>query len=145
MSTPSTAAISSALFTASADSNCTISMVASLMAALASATGTARYSRWGRTPPAPRSPSGANFAALTTARASSAEADARCDDAERAAIQHALGVFGRVGGNADHVRNAGADRPLADLAAGLAPNGPLVQGVELHVHTPRARPLPLPP
>src|SRR5260370_7125010 len=121
MSTPSTAAISSALFTASADSNCTITMVASLMAALASATGNARYSRWGRTPPAPRSPSGANFAALTTARASSAEADARCDDAERAAIQHALDVFGRVGGNPDHPPNASPHPPPADPARTLHP------------------------
>ena len=73
MSTPSTAAISSALSTASADSNCTITMVASFIAALASAVGNERYSRWGRAPPAPRSPSGGNFAALTTARASSAD------------------------------------------------------------------------
>jgi hypothetical protein len=73
MSTPSTATISSVFSKAAALSNCTMTMVASLRVALASAAGNVRKCRWGRVPAFERSPSGGYFAALTTARASCAE------------------------------------------------------------------------
>src|SRR6267378_4419680 len=53
-STPSTAAISSALSIASAVSNCTTTMVASFIAAFASAAGNERYCRCGSAPPIER-------------------------------------------------------------------------------------------
>ena len=65
--------ISSAFSTAAQLSNCTITVVAAFSAAFASAAGKLRYCRCGSGPPAPRLPSGAYFAAATTARASSAE------------------------------------------------------------------------
>jgi hypothetical protein len=103
MSTPSTAAISLALFTASADSNCTITMVASLIAALASGIGNERYCKWGRTPAAPRALRRLDDGARFFGRA-----DVWRNDAERAAVEHARNIFGRIAGHANHGSDPGA-------------------------------------
>src|SRR5437588_79016 len=68
MSTPSTARISSARSMHSADSNCTITMVASLSAAYCCFAGKLRYWKCGSAVAKPRSPSGGYLAALTASR-----------------------------------------------------------------------------
>ena len=73
MSTPGTATISSIASSAAADSNCTITMVASFIAGSASVGGKMRYCISGRFGPRPRLPTGGYFTAATTWRASSAE------------------------------------------------------------------------
>src|SRR6516164_9081038 len=100
MSTPSTATISSARSSAATLSNCTMTMVASLSAAQASAAGKERKCRCGRPPALDRSPSGGNLA-------------------ERAAVEHARDIVRRVGGNAHERRDPGFERGHADLGAGV--------------------------
>src|SRR5258706_589906 len=73
MSTPGRATISSIAASAAADSNCTITMIASFIAGSASVAGNVRYCRCASPGASPRSPSGGYFAAATTARASAAE------------------------------------------------------------------------
>ena len=119
MSTPSTAMISSALRRQSADSNCTITMVASLIALAVSSAGNERYCRCGNIPVFERSPSGGSLAARTTSRASAAERTCGAMTPKRAGIQDARNIVGRVGRDPHRRHDADVEAGHADLAGGI--------------------------
>src|SRR5258708_30401813 len=109
MSMPSTATISSALASAAAFSNWTITMVASLSAADASAAGKLEM-QVGQ--PA-RNRAGAErqeFRRLDHGAGLLRRADMGRDHAKRAAFEHPRDVFGRVGGHSHERRDAGCQR-----------------------------------
>ena len=53
--------------------------------------------------------------------------DARGDDAERAAIEHALDIFGRIGGHAHHRGDPDAQRRQANLPGHVERHGRMLQ------------------
>src|SRR6185436_2434981 len=117
-STPSTATISSIAASEAADSNCTITMVASFSAGSASVAGKLRNWRWQRAGEAARAERrvfrGGDHRARFGRRS-----DAGSDHAERAAVEHARNVLRGVGRHADERRDARLEPHHAELARGL--------------------------
>ena len=103
----------------SADSNCTITMVASLIALAVSSAGNERYCRCGNIPVFERSPSGGSLAALHHRARLGGRAHMRRDHAERAGVQDARDIVGRVRRNPHRRHDADVEAGHADLPGGV--------------------------
>ena len=119
MSTPSTATISSARSMASADSNCTITMVASLSAAMSFRRRKAAVLQMRERQAGAALAERRKFRRLDHRARFLGRADARRDDAERAAVEHPRDIVRGVAGHANESRDAGAQSRQADLPGGL--------------------------